>query len=68
MKEKIAILEQRLSSANLDKKEETQINNNINLAKRALTKSRADIEIKTEVSKNDDKIKILTEDSKALKK
>jgi len=68
LKEKIAFLEQRLSSANLDKKEETQINSNINLAKRALIKSRADIEIKTEVSKNDDKIKILTEDSKALKK
>ena len=40
LKQRVATLEQRLSSANLDKKEETQINNNINLTKRALIKSR----------------------------
>lgn len=40
LKDKIASLEQKLSSANLDKKEEAQINNNINLAKRALLKAR----------------------------
>lgn len=40
LKERIASLEQRLSSANLDKKEESQINNNINLARRALFKAR----------------------------
>ena len=40
LKQRIDNLEQRLSSAKLDKKEETQINNNINNAKRALTKAR----------------------------
>lgn len=31
-------------------------------------KARAEVEIQTELSKNDDKIKILTEDSRGLKK